>query len=92
MSAPLGKLLTVAAAAERLGMDEPTLRREIRARRLNVLRRGRAIGVYERWCDLYVETHTEAPTGRSRGVVDAFETAEPPAGIAMPAVPALRMN
>ena len=88
-----GQLLTVEEAAPRLGMKAATVRREIRAGRLKVLRRGRSIGIYESWLEEYVETHTQQARIET-GSIEAERTSERPTGIKdlLPRTFALRVN
>ena len=65
----LGKRLTVAQAADALDLNEDQLRREIAARRIRVLRRGRAVSIYERWLEEYIAANSVAPTRDARGTV-----------------------
>jgi excisionase family DNA binding protein len=77
-----GRLLDIRRAAEYLGITEEQLRREIRARRIRVLRRGRAIGIYEAWCDQYVEAQTTAPAASVRGFAPSIaQSVDRPLGI-----------
>ncbi len=60
---PLGQLLSVAEAAERLGMKARRLRRVIAAKKIRFLHDG-AISIYERWCDEFIEKYSTAPRVR----------------------------
>lgn len=57
----LGRLLSTRDAAAYLGMSMMRLRRLIAKNKIRVLRDGR-LGIYERWCDEFIEQRSTQAT------------------------------
>lgn len=65
----LGRLLDVKGAAIYLDLTVAQMRRHIKARRVRVLKPGRKVQIYERWCDEFRASFTVEPTGQTRGFI-----------------------